>query len=129
MSDATAGLQSQTPPEWIVKFFHEIDTKRFGPDFDCFTADGEMTFGVGHWVGLAQIKAKLQEFDRGIDTKHTVTEFYDGGPVKIVRGEVTMKRHDGGDVVTPAMVHIFYMADNDATKVRAVYGAVGPTSL
>ena len=58
-----------------------------------------------------------------------MTEFYDGGHVKIVRGDVRMTPHDGGDVVTPAMVHIFYMADDDANKVRAVYGAVGPTTF
>ena len=116
-------------PAWVLAFFEDIDAKRFGSGFDCFAPDAEMRFGVGHWRGLDEIKAQLKKFDHGMDTKHTVTEFWDGGVVKVVRGEVMMKRHDTGQVVTPAMVHIFYMSLDDPTKARASYGAVGPTEF
>ena len=126
---STKPLEKSPTPEWILGFFREIDSKQFGPDFNIFTKSGEMTFGVGHWVGLVEIKANLQKFDQVMDTEHSVTEFYDGGSIKIIRGQVKMTTHDTGKVVSPAMVHIFYMDESDTTKVRATYGAVGPISF
>ena len=126
---STQSLEKSPTPEWIIDFFHEIDSKQFGPNFNIFAENAEMTFGVGHWVGLAEIKANLQRFDEVMDTEHSITAFYDGGSIKIIRGHVKMTAHDNGKVVSPAMVHLFYMDETGTNKVRATFGSVGPTSF
>ena len=49
--------------------------------------------------------------------------------LKIIRGRVEMTKHDTGETVTPAMVHIFTMSPNEPGKVRQTYGEVGPEKL
>ena len=39
---------------------------------------------------------------------------------------VEMKKHDTGQTISPAMVHIFTMSLDEPGKVRQTYGAVGP---
>ena len=123
MSEALAGGNT---PGWITAFFEEIDTKRFGEPFEIFDSAGEMYFGVGHWRGIDEIRSNLQKFDEVMDTKHIVDGFLDAGEIKVIRGRVEMTRHDTGQTVTPAMVHIFTMSQDEPGKVRQTYGAVGP---
>ena len=120
---------SSTAPDWIIAFLEEIDSKRFGKPFEIFDASGEMCFGSGHWHGIEEIRANLQKLDGVMDTKHVVDGFWDAGEVKIIRGRVEMTKHDTGETVKPAMVHIFTMSSNEPGKVRQTYGAVGPEKL
>ena len=61
-----------------------------------------------------------------MDTKCVVDGFWEAGEVKIIRGRVDITKHDTGETVTLAMVHIFTMSPNQPGKVRQTYGAVGP---
>ena len=59
-----------------------------------------------------------------------VTDYWDGGFLKVFRGVVDMTPDDGsGATVHPTMTHFFYMDEKDDTKVRHWVGAVGPVSL
>ena len=60
---------------------------------------------------------------------HEVVEYWDGGPLKVFRGVVTMTPDNGGPVVHPTMTHFFYMDETDPSKVKRWYGAVGPVSF
>ena len=65
-------------------------------------------------------------FDSAMATAHRVLEYWDGGTVKFLRGEVTMTRHDGSPPETPAFVHVWTMADGAPDRVARIDGAVGP---
>lgn len=118
------------PPDWVAQWFEEIDSKRFGPSFDkCFEDDAEMIFGVHHIQGFAAIKAHLLKFDATMNTKHTVIDFWDGGNVKFLRGEVAMTPLEGPNkTVTPTFVHVWHISEKDPQKLKHLHGAVGPTS-
>ena len=115
------------PPDWMLGFFRDIDAKAFDPPFGGFlTDDAHMRFGVHDVHGRDDIAATLKKFDTGMDTDHRVLEYWDHGPIKFVRGEVTMTKHDGSPPQTPAFVHVWTMADGAEDKVSELYGSVGP---
>ena len=58
-----------------------------------------------------------------------MTEYWDGGHLKVFRGTVTMTPDDGGPVVHPTMTHFFHMDERDPSKVKHWYGAVGPVAF
>jgi hypothetical protein len=68
--------------------------------------------------------------DTGFTASHDVTEFWDGGTIKVFRGVVTMTPDDQSKpVVKPVMTHFFYMDEANPEKVRAWYGSVGPVAF
>ena len=116
-----------TPPDWILGFFRDIDAKAFDPPFAAFLSDeARMRFGVHDVRGRDEVAATLKKFDAEMDTAHRVLDYQDFGPLKIVRGEVTMTKHDGSPPQTPAFVHVWTLADGAEDKVQDLYGAVGP---
>jgi len=114
-----------------LSMWKEIDDKTFGKGFDCFVEDATCRLGVAQWDGREQIRESLRAFiDTGLTAHHDVTEYWDGGSVKIFRGIVTMKFDDSRlKTVKPVMTHIFYMDEADPTKVRSWIGSVGPTAF
>ena len=86
---------------------------------------------VADWKGREAIRANLRAFiDTGFTAQHHVTEYWDGGFLKIFRGVVDMMLDDGsGPTVHPTMTHFFYRDEADDTKVRHWVGAVGPVSF
>ena len=128
MHDTSTPAPGATP-DWIMAFFEEIDSKRFGKPFEIFDSKGEMYFGVGHWRGIDEIRANLSKFDQVMDTQHIVDGYWDAGDVKLIRGRVEMTKHDTGQTITPAMVHISTMSPEEPGKVRQTYGAVGPETF
>jgi SnoaL-like domain len=125
-----ATFTREEPPQWLLDMWKEIDNKTFGKGFDCFTEDAVCNLGVADWHGREAIRANLKAFiDTGFTAQHHVTEYWDGGSLKVFRGVVDMTPDHGGDVVHPTMTHFFYMDEKDGTKVRHWIGAVGPTSF
>ena len=122
-------IEKTTPPAWLTAIFSAIDEKTFGEAFDVFAEDISFGFGVGSWTGREMVREKLRGFDEEMDTVHHVNEFWDGGQVKFVSGEVEMKFHDGRPSVRPIMTHIFHMDDADPTSIRRWTGSVGPISF
>jgi hypothetical protein len=119
------------PPQWLLAFWKEIDDKTWGAGFDCFTSDAQAHLGVGDWQGRETIRASLRAFvDQGFTAHHEVTEYWDGGSLKVFRGFVTMKSADAAKpTVRPAMTHFFYMDERDPSKVARWYGSVGPVAF
>jgi hypothetical protein len=109
----------------------EVDDKTFGAGFDCFSNNATCNLGVADWHGREAIRENLRAFiDRGFTAHHDVTEYWDGGSLKIFRGIVTMKFDDPTKkTVKPVMTHFFYMDANDPTKVSRWVGSVGPTEF
>lgn len=121
----------KAPPLWLLDFWREIDDKTFGKGFDCFTEDATCRLGVAEWRGRETIRANLRAFiDTGFTALHEVSEYWDGGSLKIFRGIVTMTPDDPSKPsVRPVMTHFFYMDETDPTKVRSWIGSVGPVGF
>lgn len=117
-------------PQWLLAMWKEIDDKTFGKGFDCFAEDAVCNLGVADWQGREAIRANLKAFiDTGFTALHHVTEYWDGGSLKVFRGVVDMTPDNGGATVHPTMTHFFYMDEKDPTKVALWAGAVGPVSF
>jgi len=59
-----------------------------------------------------------------------VTEYWDGGSLKIFRGIVTMTPNDRSKpIVKPVMTHFFYMDQAQSFEVRSWIGSVGPIAF
>lgn len=116
------------PPEWLLKFWKEIDDKTFGEGFDCFAEDATCNLGVADWHGREQIRENLRAFiDTGFTALHDVLEYWDGGSLKVFRGTVTMIPDDRTKpALRPVMTHFFYMDERNPDKVRSWFGSVGP---
>ena len=129
--DETLTFKRTTPPDWLMAMWKEIDDKTWGKGFDCFREDAICNLGAADWHGREAIRANLKAFiDTGFTARHEVVEYLDGGVLKVFRGVVTMTPDDKTKpVVRPTMTHFFYMDENDHTKVKHWYGAVGPVSF
>jgi hypothetical protein len=119
------------PPAWLLDFWKEIDDKTWGKGFDCFTENSVAHLGVSDWRGREAIRVGIQEFvdkvDKGFTPLHEVTEYWDGGLLKVFRGFVTMTPDDSSQpTVRPVMTHFFYMDEKNPDKVAFWYGSVGP---
>ena len=127
----TLAMTKTAAPEWLLAFWKEIDDKTFGEGFNCFAEEATCRLGVAEWKGREQIRKNLRAFiDTGFTALHDVTEYWDGGLLKVFRGIVTMTPDDQSKpVVKPVMTHLFYMDEQDPTKVRSWIGAVGPVQF
>lgn len=112
----TLTMTRTAPPEWLLAFWKEIDDKTFGAGFNCFVEGATCRLGA-EWNGRQQIRESLRVFiDTGFTAHH---EYWDGGPIKVFRGIVTMKPDDSSKkAVKPVMTHFFYMDEADPSKVR-----------
>ena len=119
------------PPEWLLDFWKEIDDKTFGRGFDCFADDAQCRLGVAEWNGREAIRENLRQFiDTGFTAHHDVLEYWDGGLLKVFRGNVRMTFDDTSmPNVRPVMTHFFYMDEKDPSKVSQWFGSVGPTGF
>ena len=128
---STTPFTKTTAPDWLLAFWKEIDDKTFGPGFDCFAEDAVCNLGVADWHGRETIRENLRKFiDTGFTALHDVTEYWDGGNLKVFRGTVTMTPDDRSQpAVKPTMTHFFYMDEKDPSKVARWYGAVGPVAF
>ena len=61
-----------------------------------------------------------------METAHRVLDDWDAGPIKFLRGEVTMTKHDGSPPQTPAFMHVWHMAEAAPDKVDRLTAPVGP---
>jgi hypothetical protein len=124
----TLTMTKTAPPAWLLAFWKEIDDKKFGKGFDCFTEDATCNLGVADWHGWEQIRENLRAFiDTGFTAHHDVVEYWDGGSLKVFRGTVMMTPDDKSKpVVRPVMAHFFHMDEKDPSKVRRRFGSVGP---
>jgi hypothetical protein len=127
----SSNFTKMPPPAWLLAFWKEIDDKTFGAGFDCFVEDATCRLGVAQWDGREQIRENLRAFiDTGFTALHDVTEYWDGGALKVFRGIVTMTPDDSRHpVVRPVMTHFFYMDEAEPTKVRNWIGSVGPVGF
>jgi hypothetical protein len=127
----TLTFTKKAAPSWLLSFWKEIDDKTFGKGFDCFAEDAICNLGVADWHGRETIRENLRAFiDTGFTALHEVTEYWDGGKLKIFRGIVTMTPDDKNrPAVKPVMTHFFYMDDANPAKVRRWIGSVGPIAF
>ncbi len=115
-------VRLEQPPRWVVDIFSEIDTQNFGPGFEHFTEETEMTFGTAVLQGVEAIKGFFVKIDSPLDIQHRIHDFWDGGSEKILRGDAILSKKGSTDpkITTPLMM-IFYMADSlpeDAAQAR-----------
>ena len=127
----TMSFTKRDAPQWLLAFWREIDDKTFGDGFNCFAEDATCNLGVADWKGRETIRENLRAFiDTGFTALHDVTEYWDGGSLKVFRGTVTMTPDDRTQAaVKPVMTHFFYMDEANPTKVRHWHGSVGPIAF
>ncbi len=101
-STAAPVVAATAPPAWIPDLFGLIDAKRFDSPFAAFTDDAHLRFGVHAVRGGDQIVATLKAADSDLDTAHRVPGYRDRGPVRFLRGGMTMTGHDGSAPQAPA---------------------------
>ena len=67
------------------------------------------------------IRKNLRAFiDTGFTALHDVTEYWDGGLIKVFRGIVTMTPADRSKgTMRPVMTHFFYMDETNPCKSAA----------
>ena len=117
-------------PDWLLRFWREIDDKTWGAGFDCLAEDAVCNLGVADWHGREAIRENLRRFvDTGFTAHHDVLDYWDSPSLKVFRGKVTMTPDDGGAAVHPTMTHFFVMDERDPSKVKHWHGAVGPVSF
>ena len=86
----TVPFTKTAPPAWLLAFWKEIDDKTFGKGFDCFAADAICNLGVADWHGREAIRKNLEAFiDTGFTALHDVTEYWDGGSIKVFGEAIT----------------------------------------
>src|ERR1700728_2840009 len=91
-----ATFTKKEPPQWLLAMSKEIDDKTFRKGFDCCTDETVCNLGVADWKGREAIRANLKAFvDTGFTALHHVTEFWDGGSLKVFRGVVDMTPDNG----------------------------------
>ena len=127
----TQTFVKMAPPQWLLDMWKEIDDKTFGKGFDCFAENAVCNLGIADWHGRETIRENLRAFiDTGFTALHDVTEYWDGGLLKVFRGIVTMTPDDKSrKPVKPVMTHFFYMDAANPTKVRHWIGSVGPIAF
>jgi hypothetical protein len=94
-------MTKTAPPAWLLAFWKEIDDKTFGTGSDCFAEDATCRLGVAEWNGREQIRENLRAFiDTGFTALHDVREYWDGGSLKVFRGDGC--GYSGGGSPSPA---------------------------
>jgi len=122
----TLTFENRPTPEWVLAFFRELDAKTYGAGFDILTTDAEAQLGVHRWSGREAIRESLRASNESVDSGHQVHEFWDGGSVKILRGEIAYTVRATGRCTTSVISHFLYMDEDDPTQVRRWIGAFGP---
>ena len=116
-------------PDWLLHLFDEIDELDFEDSFDHFLPAAELQFGTAHIKGFPAIKDFFVTVDGPINIKHHVLDFWDGGNIKIMRGEATIPKKEGpATVVVPPLMNIPYMSDKDEEKVARWLVMGGPVN-
>ncbi|WP_234341005.1 nuclear transport factor 2 family protein [Streptomyces sp. NRRL S-1813] len=87
-----------------------------------------MSFGTAHVHGAQAVKAFFVKIDEPLHIAHKILEFWaTGDGVCLLRGEATMARKTEPDrVVRAPFMHIFYLADEEAIRVRELRITAGP---
>jgi hypothetical protein len=123
----THTVAAAAPPEWLLQIMHEIDTLEFGDGFAHMTADTEMYFGTGHFVGAEAIKAFFVKIDAPLNITHDVIEFWTAGSVCMLRGEATVaKKTQPDNVVCAPFMHIYYLDDGQPVRIKTLRITAGP---
>ena len=117
----------QSSPRWLTTLLKEIDTLDFGPGFNHFRSDARMTFGTTEIRGVQSIKQFFTKIGTPLVTNHRVHEFWDGGDLKLVRGDaVIAKRTDLSRIIVPPMAYFFTMSTDDLMKISKLSILIGP---
>ncbi len=118
-----------TAPDWIHSLLWEMGSLQFGPGFDHFLHDAELTFGVRSVRGIKAITGFFTDAATPLNIEHKLEEFWEGGQLKMLRGEALMaKRADPVHVIRPPFVHFIHLRDvssNMISKLAVILGPVG----
>ena len=120
-------IHQQEAPEWIKQIFEGIDTLKFSPGFSHLTEQTVMEFGTATVIGSQAIKEFFIKIDSPLKIKHRIYEFWDGGLIKILRGDAVLrKRCSNAKPITTPLVMIFYMTPEKNDKLRRWFIVNGP---
>ena len=112
-------------PVWITQYLLEIETRDFGPGFANLDPTAELLFGTQLIKGREKIKRFFEGICRSLLVKHEIAEFWDGSPVKMLRGQLTLAKHQNpSNTISPPMVQFLTMSPS--MKVQKIAMVVGP---
>jgi len=114
-------------PDWIHLLLREMGTLQFGPGFDHFLPNAELTFGVRSVKGIKAITRFFASAALPLNIEHRLEEFWDGGRLKMLRGNVRMsKKADPAHAITPPFVHFIQMQDLRSRRIEKLTIILGP---
>jgi hypothetical protein len=120
-------IHQQEAPPWIQEIFKEIDTLQFGTGFSHLTTQTVMEFGTATVKGVQAIKQFFIKIDTPLEIEHRIHDFWDGGEIKILRGDAVLRKKGSSDgpITTPLMM-IFYMDTGESDQLSRWFIVNGP---
>ena len=113
-------------PPWLTQYLNGIETRRFGPGFANLEPAAELLFGTQLFRGRKSIKLFFDKICSPLMVKHEIAEFWDGSPVKMLRGHLKLaKHHAPSETISPPMVQFLTLSPSMAIQKIAMI--VGPT--
>lgn len=116
-------------PDWVYSLLWEMGSLQFGPGFDRFLPDAELTFGVRSLKGIDAIAGFFLNAALPLNIEHRLEEFWDGDRLKMLRGKsLIAKKTDPVRMISPPFVHFIHMQGvraNRISKLAIILGPVG----
>ena len=116
-------------PDWVHLLLWEMGSLQFGPGFDHFLPDAELTFGVKSVKGIDAIADFFLNAALPLNIEHRLEEFWEGDRLKMLRGRsLITKKADPARVIRPPFVHFIHMQSvraNRISKLAIILGPVG----
>ncbi len=112
-------------PGWIRQYLLDVELGRFAGGFAYLEPDAELRFGAQVVTGRSHIKRFFKSLIAPLILKHEVKEFWDGSPVKMLRGHLLLaKRQLPTDIISPPFVE--FLTVSPVMKVQEIAIVVGP---
>ena len=120
--------RSDSIPEWITQYLLDIESGRFKDGFSYLEPNAELLFGTQKVRGRHRIKQFFSLLFSPLIMKHDVSEYWDGSPVKMLRGRLLIaKRHLPADILAPPFVE--FLTVSPVMTIRKIAIVVGPTQV
>ena len=112
-------------PGWVRHYLLDVELGRFAGGFAYLEPDAELRFGSQVVTGSDQIKRFFKSLIAPLILKHEVKEFWDGSPVKMLRGHLLLaKRQLPTNIISPPFVE--FLTVSPVMKVQGIAIVVGP---
>ena len=112
-------------PGWVTQYLLDVELGRSARGFSYLEPDAELRFGTQVITGRGHIKRFFKALVTPLIVKHQVKEFWDGSPIRMLRGDLLLaKRQLPSDVISSPFVE--FLTVSPVMKVQEIAIVVGP---